>query len=292
MPELVVVLSRNPEKFLLQNPEFKKLAWLQFHRGDIGTPAGFPYDIKFTHVIHAAADSTDLSTMTNLDRYRQIVDGTRNILDFAVRSGAKKFLLTSSGGAYGQQPSNLLSIPETYCGMPNPLIASNAYGVGKRESEILCALYCEQFGLQCVIARCFAFVGPDLRLDAHFAIGNFIRDALYEKMIAVSGDGTPLRSYLYQEDLAHWLFRILLEGAAGHAYNVGSDEVISISDLAKLVRDQIAPHKEVIIRDAVKENSDRNRYVPDIKKAKSELGLRVCTPLTDAIRLTAMRHVK
>ena len=292
MPKLVVVLTRDPERFLFLHPEFKNLAWLQFHRGDIGSPAELPFDIKFTHVLHAAADSTEASKMSNLDRYRQIVDGTRNILDFAVLNGTKKFLLTSSGGAYGQQPSNLLSIPETYCGMPNPLNAHNAYGVGKRECELLCTLYNEQFGLQCVIARCFAFVGPDLPLDAHFAIGNFIRDALHENVITVSGDGSPFRSYLYQQDLAHWLFHMLLDGAAGQAYNVGSDKAISIADLAKLVRDQIAPQKEVIIRDKVKENLERNRYIPNIQKAKIELGLSVSIQLSDAVRLTAMRHIK
>ena len=292
MPEIVVVLSRDPERFLFQNPEFQNLSWLEFHRGDIVSPATFPENIKFTHVIHAAADSTDTAKMSNLDRYHQIVDGSRNILDFAVRVGAEKFLLTSSGGAYGRQPPNLLSIPETYCGMPNPLISQNAYGVGKRQSELLCALYSEQFGLQCVVARCFAFVGPDLPLDAHFAIGNFIHDALYKKVITVSGDGSPFRSYLYQQDLAHWLFRLLLDGGGSQAYNVGSDRAISIVDLAKLVRDQIAPQKEVIIRGKIKEDSERNLYIPDIQKAIMEMGLSVSISLPEAIQLTAMRHQK
>ena len=291
MPELVVVLSRDPDKFLFQYPEFGKLAWLKFHQGNIGSASTLPLGIKFTHVIHAAADSTDVSKMSNLDRYRQIVDGTKNILDYAVHVGAEKFLLTSSGGVYGQQPSSLMTIPETYCGMPDPLVAHNAYGVGKRECELLCALYGERFGLQYVIARCFAFVGPDLPLDAHFAIGNFIRDALYEKVISVSGDGSPFRSYLYQDDLAHWLIVMLLIGDTGQAYNVGSDQAISIADLAILVRDQIAPHKQVMIRDKVKESSDRNRYIPNIQKAKLELSLSISIALQEAIRFTAKKYV-
>jgi len=74
-----------------------------------------------------------------------------------------------------------------------------------------------------VVARCFAFVGADLPLNVHFAIGNFIRDALTADALTVSGDGTPLRTYLDQSDLAHWLFTMLERGRSGEDYNVSSD---------------------------------------------------------------------
>ena len=160
----------------------------------------------FTHVLHAAADSTLGPQRSPLQRYDQIVDGTRNLLDFAVACGVQRFLLTSSGGVYGPQPEDMAKIPEDWLGMPDPLNPANAYGVGKRAAEHLCALYHATHGIDTVIARCFAFVGEDLPLDVHFAIGNFIRDALWAEEIIVGGDGTPLRSYLDQRDLAQWLF--------------------------------------------------------------------------------------
>jgi dTDP-glucose 4,6-dehydratase len=144
----------------------------------------------------------------------------------------------------------------------------------------------EQHGLETVAARCFAFVGPDLPLNVHFAIGNFIRDALTADAITVSGDGTPLRTYLDQSDLAHWLFTLLQHGHPGHAYNVGSDEVISIADLAFLVRDILAPHKPVHILGQPDPDAARNRYVPDIRKAQQQLGLSATVPLAEAILRT------
>ncbi len=287
LPEQVVVLSRAPEDFLSRYPEFANLGWLRFHRGDVEHASSLPNDEKFTHVLHAAADSTNGSRLTHLQRYDQIVSGTRNLLDLAVACGAERFLLTSSGAVYGVQPPHLDLIPEDWQGIPDPLNPANAYGIGKRVAEHLCATYGQTYGLQTVIARCFAFVGPDLPLDVHFAIGNFIRDALWRDRITVAGNGTPLRSYLAQQDLAHWLLKLLNHGQSGQAYNVGSDQAICIADLAFLVRDIVAPGKQVQILGGGEDSGERSVYIPSIQKAKDDLGLSVRISLEDAIRTTA-----
>lgn len=91
------------------------------------------------------------------------------------------------------------------------------------------------------MARCFSFVAPDLTLDVHFAIGNFIRYADTADAITVFFDGTPLRTYLGQSDLANWFFTLLEHFRPGQAYNVGSDKVVSIAVLVHFVRHTLAP---------------------------------------------------
>lgn len=250
-------------------------------------PDSLPRGLAFTHVLHAATDSTNGPKLLPLQRYDQIVIGTRNILDLALASGASKFLLTSSGSVFGPQPQDMEGIPEDYLGMPDSLNPNNAYSVAKRSAEHLSALYQDQHRLETVIARCFAFIGQDLPLDVHFAIGNFIRDALWADEIIVNGDGTPIRSYLDQRDLAHWLMTLLRDGRAGEAYNVGSDREICIADVAHLVRDLVSPEKPVRLLGKPVDNAERSRYVPDISKIHSHLGLRPTYTLEQSILDTA-----
>jgi UDP-glucuronate decarboxylase len=292
-PPHVTVLTRSSKNFLKNYPEFGQMSWLSFYEGNIMSGLAALPDKEFSHVLHAAAESIARPGITALQRFDENTQGTRNVLEFSIRHGAKRFLYISSGGAYGPQPLNMKRIPESYLGMPDPLSTESSYGIAKRQAEHLCALYHQTYGLDTVIARCFAFVGPDLALDEHFAIGNFIHDALMADAITVNGDGLPLRTYMYQEDLAEWLYTLLLLGDGQEAYNVGSDEVVSIGDLAHEVKDILAPNKKVVIKNRSDHFSDvRNRYIPDIDKARNKLNLDIKIKLKEAISLTAMKYLK
>lgn len=282
----ITLLSRSPQDFLARNPEFAHQPWLRLHRGDILDPASLPPAGGFTHLLHAAADSTLGPQMSPMQRYAQIVDGTRNLLDYAAQHRIGRFLLTSSGGVYGPQPPGMEAIPESYNGIPDPLRPEHVYGIAKRCAEHLCALYQHKYGIETVVARCFAFIGQDLPLNVHFAIGNFIRDALTAPEITVSGNGTPVRSYMDQRDLAYWLEALLRNGQAGHAYNVGSEEAITIRELAELVRDLLAPGKPVHIAAVAGADSARQRYVPCTTKARDTMGLHLRYTLEQAIEHT------
>jgi dTDP-glucose 4,6-dehydratase len=177
-------------------------------------------------------------------------------------------------------------VPEDHMGGPNPLLAGSAYGEGKRVSELLAAQATGE-GLMVKIARVFALVGPHLPLDAHFAIGNFLRAAMAGEEINIQGDGTPHRSYLYAADMAAWLWAVLLRGQSGRAYNVGSDESLSIADLAQRVWRVLGREPHVRVQQHAQPGAVPSHYVPDISRARGDLGLPPPLPLDEAIFRTA-----
>lgn len=277
-----VILSRRPAAVKQALPHLMLDPAISLHEGDVRTftfPSG-----QFSHIIHAATESSaKLNSENPLLMLDTIVDGTHRTLEFATHCKAQNLLFTSSGAVYGRQPPEMTHIPEEYTGAPDPLDPRSAYGQGKRLAEHLCTLYASPT-LNIKIARGFAFVGHYLPLDIHFAIGNFIRDGLNGGPIIVKGDGTPRRSYLYAADLAIWLWTILLRGKSMRPYNVGSDESLSIAEVAGLVARCFSPAPKVEIRGIADPEKALEQYVPDIQRGEQELNLQVWVGLNDGLQ--------
>ena len=282
----MTVLTRSPEAFRAKAPHLADHWAVRLLRGDVRSfehPQG-----PFTHVIHAASDATpQLCRERPLLVLDTLVDGTRHVLDFAVTTGARRFLLTSSGAVYGAQSPDVKRLPETCATAPDPAFTPSVYGEGKRVAELLCSIYQEAHGLECLIARCFAFVGPYLPLDAHFAIGNFLNDCMNGRAIQVKGDGTALRSYLYAADLAVWLWTILVKGESCRPYNVGSEMAVSVGEAANLVAAVLGSTQPVKIARRPAPGAQPQCYVPCTARAQNELHVREWIPLPEAIGRTA-----
>jgi dTDP-glucose 4,6-dehydratase len=282
-----VVLTRAPGAFARKAPQLAGHPAIELHEGDVRDLTAPPG--PFSHVIHAATESsTTLNTDAPRVMFETIALGTQRVLELAHQSGARRFLLTSSGAVYGRQPVGLSHVEEDYAGGPDPTDPGSAYAEGKRVAELLGVLAHCAWGLEVTIARGFAFVGPHLPLDVHFAVGNFIRDGLAGGPIRVSGDGTPVRSYLHAADLMIWLWTILQRGAPGRPYNVGSEEAVSIAELAR--RCAVLFDTDWHLGKPPTPGAPAPRYVPSTARARSELGLRTRIGLDDALARTIRWH--
>lgn len=274
----VTILTRAPAK---ARTALTESAGVAFVGGDVRSFA-FP-DGAFTHVVHGAtAASATLNSSAPREMFDVIVDGTKHVLELADRSGAGRFLFISSGAVYGAQ--TVTHVREDDRSGPDVLNPSFAYHEGKRAAEMLAAFQAR--GL--VVARGFAYVAPYLPLDIHFAIGNFIRDALAGGPIEISGDGTPFRSYMYGTDLAVWLWTLLVRGAEKTAYNVGSDDGRPLREIAERVAAEAGGIDVHIAKQALPGHVP-SRYVPNVDRARG-LGLNLTVDLDEAIRRTIRFH--
>lgn len=276
------LLSRSPEQFLADYPWLVDRKDFYLVPGDVRSftyPPG-----EFSHIVHGAASVA--APDAPLETFDAILAGTNHVLGFAKQCHASRFLFLSSGAVYGKQPPSVERIPESFAGAPATNLAQSAYGEAKRAAEWIAFETGKTQNIDVCSARCFAFVGPYLPLDKHFAIGNFIRDSMQGTPIRIMGDGMPSRSYLYASDLSIWLWTILLKGKKNESYNVGSDESLTILELARLVAKISNRPTDVLVANNSLSSTGVERYVPDIEKAKTELGLSILTPLASAITKT------
>lgn len=282
----IVVLSRNPEAFLQDFTELRNYHEVHWVKGDVRSLSGDSVGDS-SYVIHAATDVVASSTPTDI--LTTCVEGTRRVIDVVGDgSSLKRLLLLSSGAIYGRIPPNVPFVSEDWNGAPDTLAPNSAYGEGKRVSELLCSIAASaQPNLQVAIARCFAFVGPHLPFDKHFAIGNFIASAMRNEDIYIQGDGTPLRSYLYAADLARWLWTMLFEAQSQRAYNIGGPESLSIAELAHRVNLVVGGRGKVRIARPAPIGVAPQVYVPSIERISTELNLIPSIGLDESIQRTA-----
>ena len=172
------------------------------------------------------------------------------VLDYAKKYGCR-VLFASSGAVYD--------------GITN-------YAMQKRAWEKECL----DSGADVVIARLFSFIGE--KLHRH-AIYEFIQDAKRGGPIVIKGDGTSLRTYLYGEDLGHWLWKILLDGNG--IYDVGGRTQYSVYEMAE----KVARIRPCEIKVEYRPDHPRTCYVPDIRRARS-LGCEQTIGVMEALKRT------
>jgi len=219
------------------------------------------------YVIHSATStSTEGEDVPYLAR--TLICGTTNFCMLMSKVRPKGVLYLSSGAVYGLKRKSNVLISESTSSEIDLSSANEAYGIFKMASEKIFTRFYSETNIPVTIARCFTFSGPNLNRD-HFAINSFIKQALGSGTIQVNSDGKSVRSYMDEEDLSSWLLTILQLNTGLDILNIGSENKISINELAHVIMN-LSGAKTVEI---LKNNTDYNFYVPSTEYARNKYGL-------------------
>lgn len=241
-------------------------------------------------VVYAA---TPASALLNLEQplvmLEQITRGVENLVG-ALRTTKQrkpKVVFLSSGAVLGQACQEGLGWSEGAIPTVSSCDRRNAYAIGKLYSEHLLYQAAPKFDFELVVARLFAFSGIGLPLSAHFAVGNFVDDVLAGRPIRIRGSGTAIRSYMDQSDLARWILRACVADKCSFPLHVGSEDAISITDLARLVasRAEIKFGKavDVVVEGKVSPLDGLDVYLPQTSKTRRFLNEKQTVSLATSI---------
>jgi UDP-glucuronate decarboxylase len=206
--------------------------------------------------------------------------GLSNYLKLAKKHNSK-LLFASSSEIYGNPDTNNIPTKETYNGNVSTLSERACYDESKRLGETLCRVYSQQ-GVLTSIVRPFNFFGPLMQPTDYRVLPNFANNILTGKTVELYGNGEQTRTFCYVSDGISGIFRILLIGKSGEAYNIGNPNpeisMIELLELCeKVCKDEKIKHP-VIYKNIIEKpynypvNGDPSRRCPDITKATNELG--------------------
>ncbi|KPJ58585.1 MAG: hypothetical protein AMS15_08055 [Planctomycetes bacterium DG_23] len=224
----------------------------------------------------AAVVGVKLVAENPLNVLKTNIYGTELLLSSAARFG-RKVVLTSSSEVYGK--SDAVPLREDGPMVFDMSSATWSYAFSKIIDEFLALKFHREKGLPVVITRLFNVVGPGQVGDYGMVIPRFIQQAAAGGPIIVYDDGSQTRSFTYVGDVVEALVQLSrCDEAPGEIFNIGSEEPISINELAEKVRRLVNPEVEIkhIPFEEVygQSKTDIRHRVPDISKIKSVIGFK------------------
>jgi dTDP-glucose 4,6-dehydratase/UDP-glucose 4-epimerase len=243
---------------------------------------------NYTHILHMANTSASetFSGANQYSKYQLLLNSSIAIRNLIMDGGVKRIVFTSSGIAYGETSN----YSESQNSALNHLHPSSSLAFGKLTAEYILSNSTLDLDCELSIARCFSFISPFLPVDIHYAIGNFIKNAVHNEDIIVNSDGRDIRSYQNVEDTVDWLIFLLTTKNPIPILNVGDDKAISIADLAFRVKKVLNSNSTVNIKNnkTLDHNQRRFNYVPNISLARS-MGLTNHWDLNSSIEQLSLR---
>lgn len=219
-PCRIVATSRREEAAKKRFYYCWEAPWFTYIQQDVCDEAvNWPEQVDY--IIHAASNADPLNfAKAPVDTLMANVLGTDRLLKEGLKRGMTRFLYVSSGEMYGQPDAEQSDFREDYCGPIDHSSPRACYPAGKRAAEVLCQCYGAQYGADCVIVRpCHTF-GPTMTGGDSRAVSEFLRSAVAGKNIGMKSAGLVERSHCYVVDAADAIFKVLLHGEKGGAYNI------------------------------------------------------------------------
>jgi nucleoside-diphosphate-sugar epimerase len=280
----IKVLSRHATRLPIRHPELNHSS-ITLHDVDAAQCTSLPFA---DYVIHAAANVDATPYLKSPDQretdIRAVVENYNRLALIYHRNS--KVLYVSSGAIYGASSDSTKRAEES-----QPISAIETmeplkrhYALAKLDAETKMRQLAAN-GLNISIARCFAFAGEYLPRDGTFAFGSFIQAGFDHKPITVTAKNKVYRTYMHADDLVYWLMTIAeASSPLCPIYNVGSDEVIELKELAI----KIGRYFNVAVQTTPEVSNTADVYLPCIKRAQTELNLRITVPLEEAIHKTVV----
>lgn len=246
----------------------------------------FRVNDTYGYVFHCATPASALMNATYPSEMQRVIEvGADNVIECFSQSSTR-VINVSSGAVYGVQPSDVQCLDDDWRSNPRFVLPESAYHRAKvvAEAKFDAALAHSSFSV--VHARLFAFLAPFLPLDQHFAAGNFLKDALSNRQINITGDGRTVRTYMYGTDLVVWLLAAAVRGLSGVAYNIGSPHETTIAELAAKISEITGSTAGVHNLGKSNPTEPVHRYVPCTTRTEQALGVQLNVELDDAIKRT------
>ena len=235
----------------------------------------------------AAAVGVDLVVKKPLESLVTNIKGSEIVLDMAHRYH-KKILITSTSEIYGKNTNGPLKEDDDRI-LGSPLKVRWGYSTAKAVDEMLAYIYWKEKKVPTVIVRLFNTVGPRQTGAYGMVIPRFVGQALKNEDMTVYGTGKQSRCFLHVKDVIKTLIKLMNnKEAVGQVFNIGSQEEITIENLAKKVI-EITKSKSKLVyipyEKAYEEGfEDMQRRVPDTTKVKNLTGFKPTIDLEGTIK--------
>ncbi|RKZ31818.1 nucleoside-diphosphate sugar epimerase [bacterium] len=220
-----------------------------------------------------------------------IIVGTDTVLELAHAHGNKKVFIASTSEVYGKSPDCPYSEEDDRV-LGSTTRSRWSYSSAKAVDEYMALAYFNKENLPVVIGRLFNTVGPRQTGQYGMVLPRFVRQALTGSPITVYGDGGQSRTFSYVVDVVGAIIELMdYPPAMGEIFNIGSEEEITIMELAERVKTITGSSSDIITityEEAYGEGfEDMQRRVPNISKIRDAIGFEPKTALDDIIRAVA-----